>query len=176
MLLCPYPANPSPYTGRMPKKTTPRTFDGWLGRAIDHEADPVGGRSAIAEWTGLSLQSVNRRGRGEIPYTVRELRLIVSALQRLRPEREDISVEGIVGDALKEYGGVQRLESEVHVKPDSGRLKVSVASPSVAPGNVVELSKRRKPREGAVDFEEVLGVAENALDDPEKWADEPPSP
>lgn len=86
------------------KKNTPTTFDGWLGKGIDDEAETHGGRAALAKWIGVSEQSVNRRSRGEVPYLAREVEIVCA--------RMGVDTAEIVGTALRRYGGLPKLLAE----------------------------------------------------------------
>lgn len=93
------------------KKNTPTTFDAWLGKTIDDEADPYGGRSAIAEWIGVSEQSVNRRSRGEVPYLAREVEIVAGRL--------GVPTAEIVSQALRRFGGIEKLLAEYGPKSEA---------------------------------------------------------
>lgn len=86
------------------KKNIPTTFDGWLGKTIDDEAETHGGRSALAEWIGVSEQSVNRRSRGEVPYLAREVEIVCA--------RMGVPTAVLVESALRRYGGMEKLLAE----------------------------------------------------------------
>ncbi len=85
-----------------PRKTTPTTFDGWLGKLIDDETSTLGGRPVVAGWIGVSEQSVNRRARGEVPYLAREVQIIAA--------RAGFEVSDLVTRALTKYGGPNGIE------------------------------------------------------------------
>lgn len=88
----------------MAKQKTPTTFDGWLGKIIDDEAKPHGGRLAVAEWIDASPQSVNRRARGEVSYTAREVQVVAHHI--------GVPVAELVERALARYGGIDKLLAE----------------------------------------------------------------
>lgn len=88
----------------MPKRKTPVTFDEWLGKVIDDETGPSGGRPAVAQWVGISEQSVNRRARGDVPYLVREVEVIAHRL--------GIETHELVDRALARFGGIEKLVAE----------------------------------------------------------------
>ena len=112
------------------KKNTPTTFDAWLGKVIDDEASTHGGRAAVARWIGVSEQSVNRRSRGEVPYLAREVEIVA--------EMTGVPTAELVGTALRRYGGIGRLLSEV--------------APTVSgEDNVTHLEAYRPPLDAAAD-------------------------
>lgn len=135
----------------MPKKKQPQTFDAWLGKVIDDEADARGGRVALAEWTGLSEQSINRRARGEVSYTVKELETIAARL--------GIPSGELVERALARFGGMEKLLAE-HV--------------SEAPVSLEAHRTRRTPAE--MTEEEMEGLSNAANTDPDIDRDEPELP
>ena len=87
-----------------PRKKTPTTFDGWLGKIIDDESETHGGRPAIASWIDVSEQSVNRRARGEVAYLAREVEIIASHI--------GVPTAELVERALRRYGGTEKLIAE----------------------------------------------------------------
>lgn len=91
----------------MPKQIKPVTFDAWLGKVIDDEARPHGGREAIASWIDVSEQSVNRRCQGKVPFLAREVELIAAHVHTDAAE--------LVERALKKYGGIEKLIAEYAV-------------------------------------------------------------
>lgn len=112
------------------KKNTPTTFDAWLGKVIDDEASTHGGRAAIAGWIGVSEQSVNRRSRGEVPYLAREVEIVA--------QKVGVPTAELVNLALRRYGGMDRLLSEV--------------APTVTEeDNVTHLEAYRPPLDAAAD-------------------------
>lgn len=95
----------------MAKKIQPVSFDSWLGKVLDDEAAPHGGRPAIAEWIGVSEQSVNRRARGEVAYLAREVEIVAA--------RIGVPTAELVERALARYGGMEKLLAEYGPKGDS---------------------------------------------------------
>lgn len=88
----------------MAKKTQPASFDSWLGKVIDDETAPHGGRAAVARWIGVSEQSVNRRARGEVAYLAREVKIIAHKI--------DVPASELVDRALARFGGIAKLLAE----------------------------------------------------------------
>ena len=101
-----------------PRKKTPTTFDGWLGKIIDDESAPHGGRPAIASWIGASDQSVNRRARGEVAYLAREVEIIALRL--------GVPMAEIVDRALTRYGGMGKLLAEYAVSEPTPTVEDNV--------------------------------------------------
>lgn len=88
----------------------PVKFDAWLGKIVDDETQTYGGRAAVAEWIGVSEQTMNRRARGEAPYLAREITIIA--------KRIEIPVAEIVTRALRGYGGMDKLIAEYQTKSE----------------------------------------------------------
>lgn len=120
-----------------PRKTTPTTFDGWLGKIIDDETSTHGGRPAVAAWIGVSEQSVNRRARGEVPYLAREVEII--------GERAGFEVGEVVERALKKYGGMPKLLAEYDPSLSEGEGNVT------AHDNVSYMGRVKPPLAAAAD-------------------------
>lgn len=140
-----------------PRKKTPTTFDGWLGKIIDDESETHGGRPAIASWIDVSEQSVNRRARGEVAYLAREVEIIASHI--------GVPTAELVERALRRYGGPEKLIAEYG--PQAGM--------SDAPDTVDELAKKREEKDLGSDFDED-DYASAANHDVEHDQDEPEQP
>lgn len=119
----------------MPKKIDPKTFDAWLGKVIQDEADPKGGRPAIAMWIGASEQSVNRRSRGEVGYLAREVAIIA--------EKVGVPVAELVSRALKRYGGIDKLMTDYEVKSEPVANIADYRKPDLATVPEEELTRER---------------------------------
>lgn len=136
----------------MPKKKLPQTFDAWLGKVIDDEAVAHGGRATLATWLGVSEQTINRRARGEVSYTVKDVHTIAAHL--------GIPASEIVERALSRYGGLDKLLAE----------SVSDLPPSL------EAHRAKKKTPAEMTEEELEGLSNAANTDPEHEADEPELP
>ena len=117
------------------KKKQPATFDGWLGKVIDDETETTG-RATVAEWIGVSEQSVNRRARGEVPYLAREVEIIA--------EKINIPTAELVGHALRRFGGIDKLLAEYGPKSE-GESNVTATE------NVTYLGHVKAPLNAAAD-------------------------
>lgn len=117
------------------KKKQPATFDGWLGKVIDDET-ATEGRAAVAEWIGVSEQSVNRRARGEVPYLAREVEIIAGKI--------GVPTSELVAHALRRFGGIDKLLAEYGPKSE-GSGNVTAAD------NVTYLGHVNAPLNAAAD-------------------------
>lgn len=129
----------------MAKKIQPVSFDSWLGKVIDDEAAPHGGRAAIAEWIGVSEQSVNRRARGEVPYLAREVELVAQHI--------DVPTAELVERALARFGGIEKLIAEYGPNDPMSEVApiVPIDGPVTPADNVTYLGRVTPPLNAAAD-------------------------
>ena len=110
----------------MPKKRKqPETFDEFLGAEIESRFGKRGiSQERAAELLGWSLSSYGRKMRGETSVTSKELVQAAGVLEREPAE--------IIDQALADFGGIDKLMSEVASTTEDASNVTRIARPDSA--------------------------------------------